>query len=424
MTGHELHFAIGCDKGNVRQNNEDAVGYRYPTDWHLLERYGVLFVVADGVGGLNDGELASDFTVRTLIERYYSSPLRGLPEDHLRECIQQINAEVHQKYAPTGSTLTVALFHQHTLIIAHVGDSRLYWQHLNAFKQVTTDHTVPIVQPNGKTKHKLMRAIGHQPSLTVDIYTQPFFPQDKVLLCSDGLTRYLSDSELENALNSGDDAKKVVLDCIQSANERGGIDNISVIIVEVGQPIEESAHLQRYHKQRERLSPFVTVQEALPVPVAPVAPQLQDTPPPAPSVLPPSTRRTPRGAWVALVGLLVGGVALWGGMTLSTTAPLTATAPANTPILATEPLLMPTPSPEVTALDTTMTLIFSQSTSTVVQIGERVTAFIIEVGERYTIRDIYTDSSTGTRWIRLYDTRSETYGWIDAKDLPLYRVVD
>lgn len=235
--------AMDTDIGKKRQQNQDAIGHMVPTDADLLAELGQIFVLADGVGGLAGGDLASQYAVSTIISSYYEQEA-GDPPERLARAIAEANnvifAEGQDRDKPSvmATTVVAAVVRDTELIIGSVGDSPAYLLRDAAVRQLTLDHNletlkreqgVPLADDD-PTGRKLVRALGSMPSVKVDIITGSVRDGDHVVLCSDGLTRYVTPEEIEEtvATRSPDSAVKAL---IQMANERGGADNISVVVL-------------------------------------------------------------------------------------------------------------------------------------------------------------------------------------------------
>ena len=242
-------FSGFSDKGQVRQHNEDAI---------LSHPAAGLAIVADGLGGANAGEVASQMLVSHLGSALLEvmAAAKALPvaeqEGFLREAIAtHVQAANQQIYLSAladrakrgmGSTLVLAMFIGDMVVAAHVGDSRLYRLRNKFLTALTRDHTVSQalidvgdgnpenVQRNGL----LLRAVGVGQQLDVEINSFSSEPGDIYLLCSDGLTDMVSDSSIRAILsNAGElmDMHFPALNLVKLANEQGGRDNISAIVV-------------------------------------------------------------------------------------------------------------------------------------------------------------------------------------------------
>jgi len=245
----EINLGFKSDVGRIRKNNEDYIKYFIPTDEKELKQNGCLFIVADGVGGAAKGEVASHFAGDTVIFEYYSSAELP-PAERLAKAMQNASREIYDHSQKNGNftrmatTMVAALILQNNLIVAHVGDSRLYLIREGKIKQLTRDHSVVAeMVRNGamteeeartsKAKNRLSRSIGGEAEVHVDVSTPiPLNLGDRILLCSDGLTRYLDGEDLMAAAQKGD-VETVTKDLVKFANEHGGVDNISVILLEI-----------------------------------------------------------------------------------------------------------------------------------------------------------------------------------------------
>jgi protein phosphatase len=253
--------------GKVRNNNEDVVLYHIP-EVSNGDRRG-LFIVADGVGGHLAGEVASKLAVKTICDSlkdfldgefiinfnddlekddfFYESYLGGL----LKATVEQANYEVFEyslnnqaEAANLSTTLTCGLVNGSILVIAHVGDSRAYRLRRGALEQITRDHTfVGEMVRNGSyppsavydhpRRHMIIRALGREPSVNVDIEILQIQEGDRLLFCSDGLWEMVRDSNITKILSSAGSPQEAVERLFESAMEAGGEDNIGVVIGDI-----------------------------------------------------------------------------------------------------------------------------------------------------------------------------------------------
>ncbi|MEM6530511.1 MAG: protein phosphatase 2C domain-containing protein, partial [Chloroflexota bacterium] len=233
MTQWRLQPALKTDPGRRRSNNEDAVSYVYPEDEQILGDYGAMFVIADGVGGLRGSQRASYVAVNALVHEYYRSTLPAV-EDRLRDVIQQANRMVLEQFRGSkhATTIVVGVFHGREVVIAHAGDSRAYKITRNAVEQITADHTVTVRTSDGKTRERLGKAVGHKAALVPDIVRVPMELRSSLLLVTDGATLYLKDSDLKRIVTKYE-PDRAVAEIIQRANDAGGADNVSAVVVNV-----------------------------------------------------------------------------------------------------------------------------------------------------------------------------------------------
>jgi len=241
------------DIGKKRDNNEDYSTSFTPQDNRELNQSGRLFIVADGMGGHQQGEKASSFAVETLLKVYYEAP-QIPPEKRLRDIIQQINQkliEYSEKNLPrgekTGTTLVAAVVRKGKLLVANVGDSRAYLLRDGKVKQITRDHSLVAEMVRAGTlseaeareskfRNRLSRSVGGSPNLEVDIHPPIRLRRgDIVLLCTDGLTGYVSEKDILQSAHGS--AKEIAERLIGLANERGGADNITASVIRYGEPL-------------------------------------------------------------------------------------------------------------------------------------------------------------------------------------------
>jgi serine/threonine protein phosphatase PrpC len=221
------------DTGRQRRDNEDSAYARAP-----------VFVVADGMGGAQAGEVASHIAVEVFEE---GIPDGGSPEERLADRAREANKRIHdlsktqQERAGMGTTLTAAYLEDSELAIAHVGDSRAYLFRDGDLKMLTHDHSLvaELVQRGKLTEEQaaehpqrsiITRALGPEPTVEVDTVTYPVRAGDVLLLCSDGLTSMLSDDQLATILTSTTDLGAAAQALIDEANAAGGRDNITVVL--------------------------------------------------------------------------------------------------------------------------------------------------------------------------------------------------
>jgi PPM family protein phosphatase len=242
----QLDIASLSDTGQVRAGNEDATA--------LAPDLGVV-ILADGMGGYNAGEVASGMACALLkneIETSLSASLQTAVEHHLLQgAIGRTNDAIVQlansqaQYAGMGTTLVLALFHGQQITVAHLGDSRLYRLRGKQLQQITADHSVLQAQIDAgiltkeqarvsQNKNLVTRALGVEATVQAEIHTWPTEPGDLYLLCSDGLSDMVEDSDIETMLNNYGHQLPLCADqLIAAANQNGGRDNITAILVKV-----------------------------------------------------------------------------------------------------------------------------------------------------------------------------------------------
>ena len=239
-----MSFYMDSDRGNVRQNNEDSFLFEQ------FEKLNIL-ILADGVGGHEDGEIASGYAVNIVMEyiksnyKLYSDYLHLLVDAFCdaNKVIYEINLEKNSgenkiSNRLMGTTLEVLLFDGDVLYFGHVGDSRIYIKDDN-FRLLTKDHS--LVQylyssgalteeevKNYNDKNSILRAIGMEKHVEVDVDSIRIKPKDIVLVCSDGLTNELEDNEISEMLDFKYSAKEMVDNIISTVKNGLARDNVTV----------------------------------------------------------------------------------------------------------------------------------------------------------------------------------------------------
>lgn len=245
-----LEVAFLTDVGRQRSNNEDSFLYWEPESEEDFRRLGRLAVIADGMGGYEGGQEASRLAVETVLSTYsgaaVSNPqtilLAALGAAH--EKIQHYAAE-HPELQGMGTTCTALALVGHQLCFAHVGDSRLYQDHAGTLTRLTRDHSYVgrlvesgIVRSEDAESHPqrhiLTAALGSGRELTPDSPAEPIVltPGDTLILCTDGLWSLTSEHELAGVVRSNPPSAACRI-LIQTALDRGGPDNITVLVLRV-----------------------------------------------------------------------------------------------------------------------------------------------------------------------------------------------
>jgi PPM family protein phosphatase len=221
------------DTGRQRRENEDSAYVRSP-----------VFVVADGMGGAQAGEVASRIAIETF---EHGLPPSGTPEDQLAELVRDANQQIYdrsraeQGRAGMGTTLTAAYLVDGNLAIAHVGDSRAYLFRNGELTRLTQDHSLvdELVRQGKLTEAQaaehpqrsiITRALGPEPEVEVDTFSYPMQGGDILLLCSDGLTSMVSEEAVAEAIRDAGSLDQAADRLIDEANEAGGRDNITVVL--------------------------------------------------------------------------------------------------------------------------------------------------------------------------------------------------
>jgi protein phosphatase len=249
-SNRDFHLWVGArtDTGRVRANNQDAIG-----TWQDLPQTipfaesGYLFAVADGVGGNEQGEVASALAIETLFHTYYGSDTSDIPTA-LKRSVRLANEAVYERGLTQsedramGTTLVAGVIRDATLVIGNVGDSRAYLSRGRIqMKPISNDHSLvaeavragQMTAEQAKTSRQrnvITRALGQRQKVDVDIFEVELMAEDVVLLCSDGLHGIIEDAEMKQIVQAlpPDQAANELIDL---ANNRNASDNVSVVIV-------------------------------------------------------------------------------------------------------------------------------------------------------------------------------------------------
>lgn len=240
----KIRSAGRTDIGRKRQNNED---------WLLVDEGLGLFVVADGIGGQSGGEVASRMAVETLRGRLQELGSAAGEETNaaaLASGFRTANRRILESAVGNpalegmGTTLTALLLRGADMHVAHVGDSRAYLLRDGSLEQITDDHglvaeqvraglATPEQAKRSPYRHIITRALGMRPDLEIDLRTFGTRQGDVFLVCSDGLTEMVEDRMIERILQEHQ-PEQAVAELIAAANGNGGVDNISVVVVRIG----------------------------------------------------------------------------------------------------------------------------------------------------------------------------------------------
>jgi PPM family protein phosphatase len=237
----EIEFFQLTDVGRVREINEDAIGH-WPHD------DGLVFAVADGLGGHQAGEVASGLALEVLARGLDRAPGSWTMAKRLRRTVQEVNLELYNKAIAVpelrgmGTTLTVAALTGSTLVASHVGDTRLYLLRDGNLEQLTKDHTWVAEQVqygllsaeqarSHPRRHVLTRCLGRELIVGIDVLSLDVRPADVLVTCSDGVHGVVGEPEMVAFLAKG--AQAACRAMIDRGRERGGEDNLSVQVAVV-----------------------------------------------------------------------------------------------------------------------------------------------------------------------------------------------
>jgi len=260
-----MDIGARTDTGLVRANNEDAFGSAPELN---------LFVLSDGMGGLEAGEAASRMAVDTILAHCReaaanpSLPLAGeaIPgvsdvSNRLASAVRLANAAIYEQAARTqpnqgmGATVVAVQIAKDRMSLAHVGDSRIYLLRDKSFEQLTHDHSfvgeqvrlgrMTEEQANAShLKNVLIRALGIEPDVEVDVGEELILDTDTILLCSDGLTRHLSDAQIAEVLSDAEESREAADELVELAKRAGGGDNITALVIRpIARPASSMARI-------------------------------------------------------------------------------------------------------------------------------------------------------------------------------------
>ena len=250
MSATNIVFAQRTDTGLKRQSNEDSVISILPEDQQVMASKGVLFVVADGMGGHARGEVASQLAVNTIRDVYYQQESDN-PATSLRLAMEQVNARIYAKNLSEslqsdkmmGTTCVAAVVQGDTLCVANVGDSRAYIVRNGQAQQISLDHSVVARELreglitkeqaiNHPERNKIYRCLGAHDVVEVDTFSEKVHAGDLLLLCTDGLSELVAEEEMVGIVQQYEPQESVQR-LIERAIEMGGKDNITAVVARI-----------------------------------------------------------------------------------------------------------------------------------------------------------------------------------------------
>lgn len=253
-------FYTRTDPGRARENNEDAVTVDDATQ---------LCVLADGMGGYNAGEIASGMAtafIKSEMARWLSEAGKHAKVKEIKRaleiCVDNANRSIfnasdsNPQYSGMGTTLVVGVFHGTTLILGHIGDSRCYRLRNGDLAQITRDHSLlqeqidaGLITPEQATsssiKNLVTRALGVEDAVQLELNEHEVEAGDCYLMCSDGLSDMVDDAQIASILGGSMPTEQKADSLVAAANEHGGRDNISVLLVEVDTTAEKRGLISR-----------------------------------------------------------------------------------------------------------------------------------------------------------------------------------
>ena len=244
-----MRFGVKSDRGRVREINEDSFSVVTGTSQEFHA-----FIIADGMGGHNAGEIASRLAVDSIAEHMTKSQEQLSHPDAISKTIEQMMQQANRTvYAESkesqdnfgmGTTLIVAALYENKIYIGHIGDSRAYLVRGENIERITTDHSyIEELIKNGSLKREeaekqpkrnlITRALGCSDEILIDSYICDIKENDVFMLCTDGLTNMVEEARIRDLLTSIDDPQLACDELVKAANDNGGEDNISVIVVKI-----------------------------------------------------------------------------------------------------------------------------------------------------------------------------------------------
>lgn len=254
-------FCARTDPGRARENNEDSLAYDELT---------AVAVLADGMGGYNAGEVASGMTtafIKSELSRWLTEAGVGVKAKDVRRameiCVDNANrsvfnaANANAHYAGMGTTLVVGVFRDGKLVLGHIGDSRCYRLRGGVLTQITKDHSllqeqidaglITLEQAATSTiKNLVTRALGVEDTVLLEVNDHPVEVGDIYLMCSDGLSDMVDDATIVKIVSPPGALDQKAEQLVATANENGGRDNISVLMIEVHETAERRGLLARW----------------------------------------------------------------------------------------------------------------------------------------------------------------------------------
>ena len=247
----DVQFGQASDFGKVRTNNEDAMGAFIPASRHQARSHGFLFAVADGVGGMDLGEVASATAIKVVTDEFAKAQAGSMLVSLLPRLIQHANAAVHdctveQRYRgkKMATTLVACGIRYDQAVVSHVGDSRCYLVRNGQAKAVTQDHTWVNEQrklglisaaemAQSESRHVLIRSLGPEMFVSPDTTALTVQAGDVLVLCSDGLHNEMSDEEIAGIVSQNKNIEELARELVARAVEIDGGDNTTAQVIRI-----------------------------------------------------------------------------------------------------------------------------------------------------------------------------------------------
>lgn len=253
-------ICASTDPGLVRNNNEDAVAFEPATG---------LCILADGMGGYNAGEIASEMAVALIksdMGRWLSQAEKNVTSKEVKRamevCVQNANHSIFKaansnlQYSGMGTTLVVGVFQTGRLMLGHIGDSRCYRFRGGVLEQITKDHSLlqeqidaglitPTQALTAANKNLVTRAVGVEDAVLLDVTEHRVEPDDIYVMCSDGLSDMVRDEVIADIMFGNASLEQKSRNLISAANANGGRDNISVVLAHAVEPTAKGSLLSK-----------------------------------------------------------------------------------------------------------------------------------------------------------------------------------
>jgi serine/threonine protein phosphatase PrpC len=247
----DVQFGQASDFGKVRTNNEDAMGSFIPASRHQARSHGFLFAVADGVGGMDLGEVASATAISVITEEFPKAQADTMLISLLPRLIQHANAAVHDRTLDSqyrgkrmATTLVACALRYDQAIVSHVGDSRCYLVRNGRARQVTQDHTLVNEQrkmglistediADSDARHVLIRSLGPEMFVSPDTTALTLQPGDVLVLCTDGLHDEMKEATIAEIVSQKKSINEIARDLVSRAVEIDGGDNTTAQVIRV-----------------------------------------------------------------------------------------------------------------------------------------------------------------------------------------------
>jgi protein phosphatase len=247
----DVQFGQASDPGKVRTNNEDSMGRFVPASKHEARSHGFLFAVADGVGGMDLGEVASATAIKVVTEEFAHAQAGTMLPGLLPRLVQHANAAVHDRRMEReyrgkqmATTLVTCALRYDQAVVSHVGDSRCYLVRGGKARQITDDHTWVNQQrklglisaceaAESESRHILIKSLGPEMFVSPDTVTISVQPGDVLVLCTDGLHDEMPPSEMIRIVSQKKDVDEIAHELVTRSVEIDGNDNTTAQVIRV-----------------------------------------------------------------------------------------------------------------------------------------------------------------------------------------------